>query len=319
MSLDEIGFYTLSEARAQQATASTPLNRCEMLLTGRCNFRCPYCRHVGGRDIDQRQAHETLRWWIQEGMQNIRFSGGEPALHPNLAELVTVAQAHGVKRIAVSTNGSAPLDYYVQLICAGVSDYSISLDACCAEDGDKMAGGRKGAWRRVVENIKALAVRVYTTVGVVLTPDNAAKVGETIQFAHLLGVADIRVIPAAQEGETLPPVEVKESVLRKHPILRYRLANLQAGRSVRGLQASDSPRCGLVLDDMAVMGEYHYPCIIHLREGGAPIGRIGPYMRADRDRWWRAHDTHADPICHRNCLDVCVDYNNVHAKHAGQL
>jgi len=47
MDLKEIGFYTLSDDRAKQASETSPLQRCELILTARCNFRCPYCRHVG--------------------------------------------------------------------------------------------------------------------------------------------------------------------------------------------------------------------------------------------------------------------------------
>jgi len=54
----------------------------------------------------------------------------------------------------------------------------------------------------------------------------------------------------------------------------------------------------------------HYPCIIYLREWGDPIGELGAQTRIDRLRWAQEHDTHEDPICRKNCLDVCVDYNN---------
>jgi len=79
---------------------------------------------------------------------------------------------------------------------------------------------------------------------------------------------------------------------------------------VRGLCGNDSDRCGLVLDDMAVMGDSHYPCIIYMREGGEPIGKVDGNVRLDRERWSREHNTHQDPICSTNCLDVCADYNN---------
>jgi hypothetical protein len=62
---------------------------------------------------------------------------------------------------------------------------------------------------------------------------------------------------------------------------------------------------------MAVCEGYHYPCIIYLREGGRAIGKItDATIRADREAWFQAHNTHTDPICSKNCLDVCVDYNN---------
>lgn len=48
LKLEEIGFYTLSDARAASASATSPLSRCELVLSARCNFKCPYCRATEG-------------------------------------------------------------------------------------------------------------------------------------------------------------------------------------------------------------------------------------------------------------------------------
>jgi hypothetical protein len=209
--------------------------------------------------------------------------------------------------MAVSTNGSAPAETYQELLDAGANDFSVSLDACCASDGEQMSGGISGAWERVVENIRYLSARTYVTVGTVLTEKNQARLNDVVRFAHSLGVSDIRIIPAAQAGATLP---VGEMPVTGHPILQWRWKRLQQGLPVRGLHAGDSPRCSLVLDDMAVMNGQHYPCIIYLREGGSPIGAVGPTMREDRRRWCNSHRSDLDPICSRQCLDFCVAHNN---------
>ena len=310
MRLEDIGFYTLSEARAAGAAVDSRMMRAELLLTARCNFHCPYCRGVGGADVSLQSALAVIRLWTDDGLYALRLSGGEPLLYKGLDELVRAAKAGGAERIAISSNGSFPRHRYLELIEAGVNDLSISLDACCAEDGDRMAGGVKGAWNRVVANIRDLSGQTYLTVGVVLTQDNAARINDIIAFAAELGVADVRVIPAAQDGDRLSQVEVDPDLLARLPILRYRIDNLRAGGTVRGLSPSDSHRCGLVLDDSAVCEGKHYPCIIYLREGGAPIGEVSPGMRAARAAWSASHDTHQDDICRGNCLDVCVAYNN---------
>jgi len=309
--LENIGFYTLSDERARRSSASSPLMRCELILTGRCNFRCPYCRSVGGRDMTMHRATETVKLWCADGLRNIRFSGGEPTLWPGLPDLVARARAGGVERIAISTNGSADMALYRELMRCGVNDFSISLDACCSEDGDKMAGGRKGAFERVENSIRELSWETYVTVGVVLTADNQERAEEIVRFADDLGVADIRVIPAAQHGTKLPALNVPAELLAKYPILKYRVEKLRHGGQVRGLGTGDPHRCGLVLDDMAVMGDRHFPCIIYLREGGEAIGKVGPKMREERERWSLSHNCLTDPICSRNCLDVCRDFNAV--------
>lgn len=319
MRLDEIGFYTMTERRAASTSPYARLSRCELILTGRCQFNCPYCRHVGV-EMNPQTAHDLISAWGHDGLSAIRFSGGEPTQYDALLALVEHAAGVGIGRIAVSTNGAASADTYAALLRAGVNDFSISLDACCAEDAALMTG-RSGAWRAIHATLDWLPQETYVTVGVVLTPSNGHLLGDVIAFAHAHGVADIRIIPAAQEGAHLVGVKPPSAnVLRAHPILRYRIRNLSAGLSVRGLAPTDAPKCWLVLDDMAVMGEFHYPCIIWLREGGCPIGRVGSHMRHERARWHEAHNPLSDPICRANCLDVCRDYNTAaHRFHAVRL
>ena len=318
--LENIGFYTLSDERAEHASSKSPLSRCELILNSACNFRCPYCRGLR-RDVQGNmpfsEASRVVSAWADDGLKNIRFSGGEPTLHPHLPALVQLAHDRKVRRIALSTNGSAKTDFYEWLIHLGLNDISISLDACCAGTGDVMAGV-PGQWDVVVKNIEALSKKTYVTVGMVFTDTNMPEIQKAISFAHSLGVADIRIIPAAQMGRDLT-TDLPEDVRRiadSHPILKYRLGNIQARRAMRGLEDTDSHKCPLVLDDMVVGGNKHFPCIIYLREGGDPIGDFGPEVREQRREWFEKHDCHSDPICRHQCLDVCVDYNNTWMRHS---
>jgi molybdenum cofactor biosynthesis enzyme MoaA len=263
------------------------------------------------RDISFDDAARVVDLWASMGLVNIRFSGGEPTLWKGLGRLVSHTRARDVQRIAVSSNGSASTEYYQQLVEAGVNDFSISLDSCCASTGNEMAG-RSGVWDKIIGNIRTLAEITYVTVGVVLTDRNTREVNKIVRFASALGVADIRLITASQtESRALCPVDdVDKNTLAKHPILAYRLQNRRKGRGIRGLTDKDNDRCPLVLDDMMVAYGKHYPCIIYYRQRGAAIGEVGPTMRRERLAWSRTHNIHTDPICSGNCLDVCVDYNN---------
>ena len=311
--LDDIGFYTLSDARALQTSACSPLWRCEMILTDACNFKCGYCRGVKPEyrgSLPLAKAVRTLSEWQSHGLKHIRFSGGEPTLHKSLPLLVGLASLT-CDRVAVSTNGSAPREIYEELIQAGVDDFSVSLDACCASTGNTMAGV-KGQWEKVIENIRWLSHRVYTTVGVVLTDKNLPEATGIVQFAHDLGVADIRLIPAAQSGRTMEAVGIPEGILNAHPILKYRIKNLQAKVEVRGLRDTDNHCCPLVLDEVTYIGGNHYPCPIYMREQGKPIGEMTTMkeVRLERFNWFQTHDTHQDPICSGSCLDFCRQFNN---------
>jgi len=235
------------------------------------------------------------------GLKNVRFSGGEPTL--NLPALISgVFAARGCEHIAVSTNGSAGRETYQMLIDIGVNDFSVSLDACCASVGDKLAG-RDGMFQEVVGNIKYIvSTGVYVTVGIVVVDETEEQLKSVIAYADSLGVSDIRPIPAAQWKNTL---SIPVGTIKKYPILKYR----SQSRLFRGGPAE---KCPLLLDDMAAMGDDHYPCIIYMREGGDPIGKIGPKMREERHEWYKNHTPRTDKICSSQCLDVCREYNTRH-------
>lgn len=313
MKLEEIGFYTLSDRRAKESSIDSPMWRCEMILTSECNFGCPYCRPLRKDcrgQMPKERALSVLKQWCSEGLRNVRFSGGEPTLYPYLEELVQYCKDNKVQRIAVSTNGSSSQAMYDRLLKAGVNDFSISLDACCASYGDKMAR-RLNVFNSVVENFRWLAGQTYVTAGVVLTDENYIHMNDIIRFADSLGAADIRIISAAQENFLLKAVlSIESELLEKHPILKYRANNIKNGIGVRGIKEHDCHQCHLMKDDSVVAGEYHFPCIIYLREGGDPIGKVSPEMRQDRMNWIKSHNTFEDKICRNNCLDVCISYNN---------
>jgi len=311
--LDDIGFYTLSDKRAKNVSLISPLKRCELLLTDRCNLKCPYCRGMKKElqgDLSLEYSYYVLREWIEQGLESIRFSGGEPTLYPNLKELVMTCRANEVKHIALSTNGTQSLEYYKELVDLGVNDFSISLDGGCCAVSNKMTGGIK-SFDKVSRNIKFLSWYSYVTVGVVFDEVNVSTALETIQYIDSLNPSDIRIISSAQYNKALDGVSnISNEILNRHPILKYRINNYKNGRNVRGIKPIDTNKCYLVQDDVAVAGKWHFPCIIYLREGGEPIGKMRRGFREQRLNWFEKHDTHKDNICKENCLDVCIDYNN---------
>jgi len=312
MKLEEIGFYTLSDARARAVSWKSDMQRCELILTDRCNFKCAYCRGVKKEfqgDLTLDQAKEVVDTWASGSLHNIRFSGGEPTVWKGLLELVSYTKSKpSIQHIAISTNGSASLSTYLALHASGVNDFSISLDACCAMTADTMAG-TNSRFDHISMVIRELSLLTYVTVGVVIDERNNDELNKIIEYATSLGVADIRIIPSAQSNHHL-----SVSVEASHPILKYRVKNLEDGIHVRGLRTNDTHKCHLVKDDMVILGGNHFPCVIYMREQGDPTGSVADKsleeIREERRVWFEKTDTHSEKICSGNCLDVCVSHNN---------
>jgi len=191
MKLEDIGFYTLCDKRALHSNTRSPLWRCELILTDRCNLSCPYCRGLRADckgDMPVSEAMGILSQWLKYDLVNVRFSGGEPTMWRKdlLHGLVLCCAGQGVERIAISTNGTAKLKKYDQLLRAGVNDFSISLDSGCCATGTVMNGGKTKAWEKSVEAIKYLASRTYVSVGMVFNENNLDNAREAIYFADSL-------------------------------------------------------------------------------------------------------------------------------------
>ena len=98
MRLEQIGFYTLCDERARNSKLNSPMKRCELILTEVCNFHCPYCR--GLREdcrgvMPLEKAKFVIDEWAKYGLENVRFSGGEPTLYPWLRELIAYTKSKG--------------------------------------------------------------------------------------------------------------------------------------------------------------------------------------------------------------------------------
>ncbi|MDK9699346.1 MAG: GTP 3',8-cyclase MoaA [bacterium] len=110
-------------------------------LTDRCNLRCSYCMPherpswmAHGQHLQKEELLTLIRLFVSLGIEKIRFTGGEPLLIPALPELI--AHAHslpGVKRVALTTNGTKLTHMASSLRDAGLNAINVSLDSLHAD------------------------------------------------------------------------------------------------------------------------------------------------------------------------------------------
>lgn len=322
MKLEDIGFYTLSDERTKNVTnfftSMPPMIRAEIIMTNECNLSCVYCRELRP-EINVTISEDKIKSYIDilahHNLKNIRFSGGEPTLHSlTLKDIVKYSRKKDIKRIAISTNGTQHIESYKNLIKCGVNDFSISLDSGCCAINTKMCGGYESVWEKASRNIEELSKITYVTVGIVLNEININDIKHILRYIINLNPSDIRVIPSAQYNKFNLSQDLKRELLemsKNFPILNYRMKQfISKVKTVRGKNDVDFLACPLVLDDIAIAGSYHFPCIIYLREGGYPIGRMTSNFREERIEWFKENMYYDNKICRENCIDVCIAYNN---------
>ncbi len=131
-------------------TLARPLHDLRISVTDRCNFRCTYCmpKEVFGKQyqfLPQEQLlsfdeiEQVTRAFVALGVRKVRLTGGEPLMRKDLESLIArLAAVPGVQDIALTTNGSFPLERVHSLKAAGLKRMTVSLDALDDETFKRM-------------------------------------------------------------------------------------------------------------------------------------------------------------------------------------
>src|SRR5256885_2708973 len=127
---------------------------CNIAVTNSCNASCDFCNFARGkvsarnlRWIDANRFEEALDILYRRDVRYVSFFGGEPLLHPHLANMIQISVAKGMGP-ALITNGwllPAQLDH---LAAAGLKTVYISLDAPAIAAHEKNRG-LKGLGQRI--------------------------------------------------------------------------------------------------------------------------------------------------------------------------
>ena len=129
-------------------------------VTDRCNLRCVYCMPPEGVSW---QPHESIMRYeeitqivqvaAEEGIREVRLTGGEPLVRKNLAELVgMIAAIPGIEDISLTTNGILLADKAKALKIAGLKRINVSLDTMEADKYARITRG--GNIQRVFEGLE---------------------------------------------------------------------------------------------------------------------------------------------------------------------
>jgi MoaA/NifB/PqqE/SkfB family radical SAM enzyme len=270
----------------------------EVAITGRCNFHCTYCNRFS-QNLDM----EKFKAWIdtqQNQFRHLQITGGEPTVHPEFEQIVQLCRSR-TKVLGLSTNGSWSLEKYLHL---PVDMFSISFDDY---DLDILRSRGYNNPEHILNCIKELAKVRYVNIGLVIDEHNVSRAEAIIDFLLQLGVSDVKLSISTRALDTMP---VFTKLYEGYPILSYRVNNFKNQKPMRGYPA---PRCHIAKNDITIVGDKHYPCLVYFREKGSAIGNLDDEsMLQDREAWSESHDCLKDPICSKFCMDFKCDFN--HAK-----
>lgn len=171
-------------------------------LTDVCNIRCQYCMPEEGAQFVAKskllsfpQIEAFVRDLVPWGIRNIRLTGGEPLLRPNLHRLVArLAKISGVDDLALTTNGTILAQQLPELVAAGLRRINISLDTVSEETFQRIS--RRNGLDKVLESIDRALQYPELTVklnALVLRDVNLSGLTDLVEFSLDRGM-DLRFI-----------------------------------------------------------------------------------------------------------------------------
>ena len=192
-------------------------------LTEACNLSCTYCLPKGYPEWYRHKARlgfEDIKTILEGfrllGFRKVRFTGGEPTLHPKCLNAISVARDLGFEHIALTTNGLL-IDDLTAYKEAGLTQINFSLDTLRQKTFHEMTGSPH--LERLLETIdKALDLSMATKINtVLLKSQNGGEIEELIQYAlsKPLTLRFIELMPTGLNRSFYEKEQVKGPVIEK--------------------------------------------------------------------------------------------------------
>lgn len=88
--------------------ATIPKNRYRVSITSECNMRCSYCHNEGNGNsvkwMNPNTLYDLIDYSRGLGLKEIRLTGGEPTIHPQIEEICFTLKNKYNLRVSLNTN-----------------------------------------------------------------------------------------------------------------------------------------------------------------------------------------------------------------------
>jgi molybdenum cofactor biosynthesis enzyme MoaA len=188
----------------ENSNALKPLPKLRVTIIDKCQLKCVFC---GGNGFpmenfqpDYMQGrlpfdilHRILKKYVDHGGLQIQFTGGEPLLHPNIAELIQcVIESGGIPE--VNTNGVALTEKKVkELSEAGLTTIKVSIPTLDTNQFKCITG--INALEKVLNNAKHAMKFLNVRITMVPIQSSLNSLLKSIEFfRHTLKVKQVTLL-----------------------------------------------------------------------------------------------------------------------------
>ena len=217
-------------------TFHRPVDYVRIAVTSQCNLRCSYCmsetheeRSTTLSPLSKEEILTTIKVLATLGVSKVRFTGGEPLLRKDIAELVGEAKKNStIKTVGLTTNGLLLDRFLPALIDAGLDAINFSIDTLVRQRYHAIT--RRDEYLRVRKNLDKLldTEHIATKLNVVLMRDiNSDEILRFVDFTrdHAVTVRFMELQPFDDHqiwrtGRFLSADKIKELLNAHYPDLQ---------------------------------------------------------------------------------------------------
>lgn len=184
-------------------------------ITNKCNLKCLHCYTLDnpGTDIQYPKVLQIIQRLLTLGLEEINFSGREPTLRSDLAEIIKWCCAKNI-RVNVTTNGTV-LDRngFNALLHTGLNMLVFSLDGISNMTHDKIRG--EGNFYKTIQNILFCLNYIRknnlsTKIGISCTLQkiNEKEIPGIIDLCNFFGIQFLSINPVSFCGSATKSEEI---------------------------------------------------------------------------------------------------------------
>lgn len=233
-----------------------------------CNFRCSHCSQAAPHTIDERvddagliDLKKRLDELVARGLRRVRFTGGEPLLHPHLPDVIRYAASLELDT-SIVTNGALLPRMADRLIDAGLGALWISLygptDASYASVAYRVPPS--SAHSRMIGLFSNRGVRVglYCAVDLGLPNMDLSLVSQLAK-----GLSQVKFLQMMEQGRNLDlataPGVLHDGALLEIARFKSSHPEIEVNVSMRSGQRRDFERLGFGIPE-------HVGCTLGMRD-----------------------------------------------------
>jgi len=197
-------------------------DKLRILVTNRCNYRCPFCHNEGQEKGDStvmmsvESCKQLIDYLDGQELSEINFSGGEPFLHKDIVDMIVYANDHMECDISCATNLSLITDDQIAFLKKTRVKFNIQFPFI-SENGFAISTGT-GKLSKIIDRINAVkSAGIKIGLNTVIQSVNNDNVEQMVMFA-LKNELPLKLLPQiGLEGSDLF-IDSIQPILEKYAI-----------------------------------------------------------------------------------------------------